>query len=124
MNATIRFLLCASLSLTMCGLVSAENWTRFRGPNGQGVSSEVNLPITWSADDKVAWKTSIPGKGWSSPIVYEKYVFLTTATQDGVSCRVICVNRDDGRIVWNTEVHRQKPGPKRRQNSYATPTPV
>ncbi|MCH7688610.1 MAG: PQQ-binding-like beta-propeller repeat protein [Planctomycetes bacterium] len=124
MSATIQFLLCTALSLTMCGLVSAENWTRFRGPNGQGISSEVNLPITWSADDKVAWKTSIPGEGWSSPIVYKQYVFLTTATEDGVSCRVICVNRDDGSIAWNTEVHRQKTGPKRRENSYATPTPV
>jgi outer membrane protein assembly factor BamB len=108
----------------MCDLVSAENWMRFRGPNGQGISSEVNLPITWSAEDKVAWKTGIPGEGWSSPIVYKQYVFLTTATEDGVSCRVICVNRDDGSIAWNTEVHRQETGPKRRQNSYATPTPV
>lgn len=124
MSATIQFLLCTALSLTMCGLVSAENWTRFRGPNGQGISSEVNLPITWSADDKVAWKTRIPGEGWSSPIVYKQYVFLTTATENGVSCRVICVNRDDGSIAWNTEVHRQKTGPKRRENSYATPTPV
>jgi outer membrane protein assembly factor BamB len=112
------------LSLTMCDLAGAENWIRFRGPNGQGVSSEVNLPITWSADDKVAWKTSIPGEGWSSPIVYKQHVFLTTATEDGVSCRVICVNRENGSIAWNTEVHRQKTGAKRRQNSYATPTPV
>ena len=124
MSATIPFLLCMAVSWTMCGLVSAENWTRFRGPNGQGVSSEVKLPVTWSADDKIAWKTRIPGEGWSSPIVYKQYVFLTTATEDGVSCRVICVNRDDGSIAWNTEVHRQQPGPKRRQNSYATPTPV
>ena len=66
----------------------------------------MNLPITWSADDKVAWKTSIPGEGWSSPIVYKQYVFLTTATEEGVSCRVICVNRNDGRIAWNTETVR------------------
>ncbi len=124
MNATTHFLYCMVLSLTMCDLAGAENWIRFRGPNGQGVSSEVNLPITWSADDKVAWKTSIPGEGWSSPIVYKQHVFLTTATEDGVSCRVICVNRENGSIAWNTEVHRQKTGAKRRQNSYATPTPV
>ncbi|MBT6155584.1 MAG: PQQ-binding-like beta-propeller repeat protein [Planctomycetaceae bacterium] len=124
MNATTQFLFCMVLSLTMCDLAGAENWIRFRGPNGQGVSSEVNLPITWSANDKIAWKTSIPGDGWSSPIVYKQHVFLTTATEDGVSCRVICVNREDGSIAWNTEVHRQKTGPKRRQNSFATPTPV
>ena len=120
----LRFSCCIVLWLITCAPALAENWMRFRGPNGQGVSSEKNLPVTWSASENVVWKTSIPGKGWSSPIVFEGHVFLTTATEDGVSCRVICIDRTDGRIVWNTEVHRQKPGPMRRQNSYATPTPV
>ena len=56
----------------------AENWTRFRGPNGQGISGEKNLPITWSASDNVVWKTSIPGVGYSSPIVHNDRIFLTT----------------------------------------------
>lgn len=124
MRAIIHFVLCWSISAFLCGLASAENWTRFRGPNGQGVSSEKDLPVTWSATDNVVWKTPVPGNGWSSPIVYNEHVFLTTAEDEGASCRVVCVHRDDGRIVWNTEVHRQAPGPKRRQNSYATPTPV
>ena len=63
----------------------AEDWPRFRGPNGQGVSSEVDLPIKWSDTDNVAWKTGIPGTAWSSPIVYGAHVFLTTATEEGVS---------------------------------------
>lgn len=103
---------------------NAENWTRFRGPNGQGISSEANLPLHWGADKDIAWKTAIPGTGWSSPIVYDDQIFLTTATEEGVSCRVICVDRLSGKIRWNTEVHRQVPGAKRAQNSYATPTPV
>jgi outer membrane protein assembly factor BamB len=97
---------------------------RFRGPTGQGISSETKLPVTWSATKNIKWKASLPGNGWSSPIVFEDYVFLTAASEEGASCRVICVNRKDGSIVWNTEVHRQKPGPMRKQNSYATPTPV
>ncbi len=124
MRAIIQFATCLALFVTACGLVRGENWTRFRGPNGQGVSSEVDLPVTWSATDNVVWKTKIPGNGWSSPIVLDEHVFLTTATEAGVSCRVICVNRNDGSIAWNTEVHRQVTGPKRQQNSYATPTPV
>lgn len=124
MRVITQFVTCLALFVTACGLARAENWTRFRGPNGQGVSSEVNLPVTWSATDNIVWKTSIPGNGWSSPIVYDEHVFLTTATEEGVSCRVICVNRKDGSIAWNTEVHRQVTGPKRQQNSYATPTPV
>ena len=124
MVRAFNFLSCIALLLTTGDSVSAENWVRFRGPNGQGTSSEVNLPVKWSADDHVAWKTSIPGKGWSSPIVYGDQIFLTTATEEGVSCRIVCVNRKDGSVSWNTEVHRQKTGPMRRQNSFATPTPV
>ncbi|MBC8351678.1 MAG: PQQ-binding-like beta-propeller repeat protein [Planctomycetes bacterium] len=124
MRANIQFVFCLAFSVTACGLASAENWTRFRGPNGQGISSEVDLPVKWSATDNIAWKTSIPGNSWSSPIVHNQHVFLTTATEEGASCSVICVNRDDGSIAWSTEVHRQVTGPKRRQNSYSTPTPV
>ena len=124
MRATIQFLSCLALLLTVNDPISAENWMRFRGPNGQSVSGERNLPVKWSADDNIVWKTSIPGNGWSSSIVYDDHVFLTTTTEDGVSCRVIGVNRKDGSIAWNTEVHRQVPGAKRMQNSYATPTPV
>ena len=119
-----RFLVCLTLCLAVSAVAPAENWTRFRGPNGQGISSETDLPLEWSGEDNVVWKAPIPGKGWSSPIVLGDHIFLTSAMEDGVSCRVIGVNRKDGSVAWNTEVHRQKPGPMRRQNSYATPTPV
>ena len=111
-------------SVAMCATVTAENWTRFRGTNGQGVSGETNLPVEWSTTKNVVWKTSIPGTGWSSPIVYNDWVFLTTAIEDGESCRVICVHRQNGDVAWDKEVHRQETGAKRRDNSYATPTPV
>jgi outer membrane protein assembly factor BamB len=110
--------------LIVCDSVWGENWMQFRGSTGQGISSEKQLPITWTATKNIKWKASLPGNGWSSPIVFEDHVFLTTASEEGVSCRVICVNRNDGSIEWNTEVHRQKPGAMRKQNSYATPTPV
>jgi outer membrane protein assembly factor BamB len=124
MKTTIGLLLCFACWLTACDSVWGENWMRFRGPTGQGISSEAKLPVTWSATKNIKWKTSLPGKGWSSPIVFEDHVFLTTSTEEGVSCRVICINRKDGSIAWKTEVHRQKPGPLRKKNSYATPTPV
>ena len=124
----MRFTYLCLICLVWCTLsvlpLRGENWTRFRGPNGQGISSEKGLPTRWSADENVAWRTPIPGNGWSSPIVFGDRIFLTTATDEGASCRIVCVNREDGSVVWDTEVHRQKPGPKRRQNSYATPTPV
>ena len=122
MRTTLALLL--ALSFLLAGNLKAEDWMRFRGPNGQGVSSEKDLPVKWSAEDNIAWKTAIGGKGWSSPIVYKNRIFLTTSMENGVSCRIICVDRESGDVLWNKEVHRQKPGPMRRQNSYATPTPV
>ncbi|MDC0574420.1 PQQ-binding-like beta-propeller repeat protein [Pirellulaceae bacterium] len=124
MKTRIGLILCFVCWLAACDSVNGENWMRFRGPTGQGISSESQLPLTWSATKNIKWKASLPGNGWSSPIVFEDFVFITASSEEGVSCRVICVNRKDGSIAWNTEVHRQKPGPMRKQNSYATPTPV
>jgi len=72
----------------------------------------------------VVWKTAIPGIGWSSPIVWGDRIFLTSTSEDGVSCRVICVDRPSGKILWRREVFRQVPQHKERKNSHATPTPV
>jgi len=124
MKISIRLVSCFLFMVIASQFACAENWMRFRGPNGQGYSSEKELPVKWSVDENITWKVSIPGHGWSSPIVYDDHVFLTTTTDDGVSCRVVCVNRKSGEIVWDNEVHRQKTGPMRKQNSYATPTPV
>ncbi|MEL0097025.1 MAG: PQQ-binding-like beta-propeller repeat protein [Planctomycetaceae bacterium] len=112
------------LWLITCDVIRGENWPRFRGPSGQGISSETDLPVTWSMNENIKWTSDLPGQGWSSPIVFKDHIFLTAATEEGVSCRVICINRKDGSIAWSKEVHRQKPGPMRKQNSYATPTPV
>ncbi len=121
----ILFTICLySACILMQQVVLADNWTRFRGPSGQSKSTETNLPLNWSMTENIAWQTPIPGSGWSSPIVYEERIFLTSADEEGKSCRVICVNRLDGSITWNKEVHRQLTSKMREQNSYATPTPV
>jgi len=104
--------------------VDAGNWPQFRGPDGQGHSPETSIPTTWSASQGIAWKTPIPGESWSSPIVQGRHVFVTTATDNGESCRVLALDRDSGRILWNTEVFRQIPRRKETRNSYATPTPA
>ena len=102
-----------------------ENWARFRGANGQGISNATNLPVSWSAEENIAWKTNIPGEGWSSPIVWNDHIFLTTATEDGKNCHVIAADRKTGKILWDKIVFTQKPQQHRHDmNSYATPTPV
>lgn len=117
----LRFvILCLLLTLS----AQSENWPRFRGPGGQGHSEEKDLPLHWSMTEKVAWKTAVPGSGWSSPVVWGTRVIVTSTTDQDQSCRVICLNLETGKTLWNTEVFRQIPQRKERKNSYATPTPV
>ncbi len=114
------FLLLTSYS----GLTHAENWSGFRGKNAQGHSTERQLPVTWTDKENITWKTELPGEGWSSPIVYDGSVYLTTTTEEGAACRVLSLDSQTGDKNWDVQVHRQSPGAKRKQNSYATPTPV
>ena len=121
----MRALVTTAVALTLTGPLLAEDWPQFRGPTGQGVSAEVGLPTEWSADSGVAWSTPIPGQGWSSPIVHGDRVFVTTATEEGRSLRLLCLDRATGKVLWNTEVFQQGLDSRLQQgNSYATPTPV
>jgi outer membrane protein assembly factor BamB len=115
----------AVLLLAIIATVSpAENWPSFRGPTRQGISSEKNPPLHWSAESNVVWKTEVPGTAWSSPIIWNDRVFVTTATENGTSCRVLSLDARSGKILWNTEVFKQVPRRKEGKNSYATPTPA
>ena len=102
-----------------------EQWSRFRGPNGQGVSTATGLPTQWSANENVAWKTPIPGSNaWSSPIIWKDHIFLTTTTDEGRECRLLAIDRKSGGILWNKLVFTQVIRHKHPRNSEATPTPV
>ncbi|MCU0961982.1 MAG: PQQ-binding-like beta-propeller repeat protein [Pirellulaceae bacterium] len=115
---------CCVLLLLIVTVSRGENWAQFRGLTGQGHSSETGLPLRWSGTDNVAWKTELPGESWSSPIVWDDHVFVTTATDQGASCRVLALDRTSGAILWNREVFRQQPGHKEGRNTYASSTPA
>jgi len=102
----------------------AEDWPCFRGPSRQGLSQEKDVPTEWSATSNVKWKTPLPGEGWSSPIVFEDSVFMTTALDGGKSLHLIRLDRNEGQIAWHKEVTQQVPKYKQRPNSYATSTPA
>ncbi len=89
-------LIVTSVLLTWVSQAHAENWPGFRDPTRQGISAETDLPLKWSATDNIAWKTPIPGEGWSSPIVWGNRVFVTTATKNGTSCHMIALDRKTG----------------------------
>lgn len=125
MSRTARVVTLLSLVLTsLMSPAGAEDWPRFRGPNGQGVSSEEGLPVKWSATENVAWKVPTPGEGWSSPVIAGGRVYLTAARDRGVACHVVCLDAADGKVLWDTKVFDQETRRKEGKNSYATPTPV
>jgi outer membrane protein assembly factor BamB len=123
-NKLFGILLVAALALISFDSAIAENWPCFRGPTRQGISHEKDIPTEWSQTSNIVWKTPIPGVGWSSPIVFDDRVFVTTATDKGASFRLLCLDRLTGTVLWNKQIHRQKPGHKQRFNSYASSTPV
>jgi outer membrane protein assembly factor BamB len=105
-------------------VVRAEDWPEFRGPSGQGHSAERGVPLEWS-ETNVLWKTPVPGRGWSSPVVANGRVWLTTATENGRSLRALAFDQETGRELVNVEVFRLGDGALLNQkNSRASPTPI
>lgn len=104
----------------------AEQWPQFRGPTGQGQSSERGLPFEWSESRNVVWKTPVPGSGWSSPVVADGRIWLTTAVKErGGSLRVLAFDADSGREVVNTQVFKPRHSdPLNAKNTLASPTPI
>ena len=154
-----RFSGAALAALLVCvAIVSAAsakggNWPQFRGPEGAGVSRETGAPLEWSATKNVLWKTPIEGRGQSQPIIWGKYVFLTTAVAgeqvpgtktpvypeygaggrhpDSIDAdrrhafKVVALDRDSGRILWTQTAHTGLPNDYRhRKSSFASPTPA
>lgn len=104
---------------------AAGNWPQFRGPDGNGHSDARGLPLHWSEARNVVWKTAIHDRGWSSPVIYEKQIWLTSASKDGRELFVLCIDRDTGKIIRDWKlfdvVHPQFVHPF---NTPASPTPV
>ncbi len=102
----------------------AGDWPCWRGPRGDGVTDETNVPLRWSATDNVAWKVPIPGWGHSSPIVCGKRVFVTTYVEDGNRRVLMCLDRSSGKALWEKTVVTAPPEKKHNLNSYASGTPA
>ena len=112
-------------------LASADQWPEFRGPSGQGHASDTGLPLDWTESRNVVWKTPVAGRGWSSPVVADGRIWLTTSTETtegrrrGVSLRALAFESGTGREIVNTEVFRvDRPEALNGKNSYASPTPI
>lgn len=103
--------------------VKAQNWPCWRGPNGDGTSSETNLPTEWDSVKNVIWKTEIPGIGYSSPIIWEDKIFLTSAIVDTHKRLLLCFDKNAGEKLWQKTVLDSPFERKHNDNSYASGTP-
>jgi outer membrane protein assembly factor BamB len=113
----------AGVALPASGAGSA--WPQFRGPSGQGHAAATDLPATWSETANISWKTALPGEGWSSPVLGDGKLWMTAASPDGLSLRVLAVDPTSGKLVYDVETFRPaKSIGKNTKNSYASPTPV
>jgi len=159
--ACVQHLRKSVLALTVFVLAGAqvhaqERWPQFRGPQARGISAESistdgsasdsKLPDQWTATDNIAWKTDIPGRGWSSPVVWDRKVFLTTVVNSEAyepakkglyfggerkpptsvhQWKVLCLDLESGEVLWEKQVHEGVPKSSIHiKSSFASETPV
>ena len=87
-----QFLAAMAVGLALSA-AAQSNWPQFRGAESRGVGTSDRLPLVWGPETNVAWRAEVPGRGWSSPIVWGKRVFLTTAVSEGAR------ERDGGHLL-------------------------
>lgn len=144
MKPHLSLLILSGLCLAAAG---QTNWPAFRGAQALGVADNAGLPDHWSSTKNVAWKRDLPGRGWSSPIVWGNRVFLTTVVNDGKTesvkrglyfggerlkapqtvhhWKVICLDLETGKTLWEQEAHEGRPSHGHHiKSSYASETPV
>jgi outer membrane protein assembly factor BamB len=120
---TTRCVTLALLLLFACSALSSaqEQWPRFRGAEGAGISSQTGLPIKWDASN-VLWKTSLKGRGQSSPVYWDDRIFLTSALEDGKQRLVFCIDAKDGKMLWEQTAWTGTPEPSHERNGWASAT--
>jgi len=157
---SLRFILLGSLLIMAlyCSLAATaadeeSNWPQWRGPGGRGISTEKNLPTEWGETKNIQWKTQLPGRGHSSPIIWGRKIFLTTSIEGPIvpgakaarhiragqeyvhpdsvgadrshTLKVLCLDRDTGKILWEKTAYEGTVYDNRhRKNNYASSTPA
>ncbi|MBK5295971.1 MAG: PQQ-binding-like beta-propeller repeat protein [Vicinamibacteria bacterium] len=111
--------------LVTVALLAGWQWPEFRGPNGSGKATSTGLPLRWSESENVRWKTALHGRAWSSPVVLENKVWVTTATQDGRQLFAIALDQATGTVIHDLKLFDvATPQYAHPFNTYASPTPV
>ena len=110
------------LLLLACELCSAQEWTRFRGPNGTGISHAKSIPVKITESD-IRWKIELPGSGHSSPVLWGEKIFLTATGDKAGGISVLCIAAQDGKLIWKKDFSLT-PFARHQFNSFASSTPA
>lgn len=136
---SIRLLLLCLLIAPVAPLAAEEPWNQFRGPGGQAKRPEANTPLEWDDTKNILWKTPLPGRGASSPVLWGNQIFLTAYSgygidetnpgeKDNLRLHVLCLDRETGKVQWDREApageHAQDFSRRVADHGYATATPV
>ncbi len=121
----LRLIYFISFSILISGCNNEKgNWTHFRGDRLDGIADVSRAPVKWTPDSNIIWKTPVHDKGWSSPVVYDNQVWVTTATDDGKQLYAVCTDFKTGEMIFDIKVFEpDSVYSKHSINSYATPTP-
>jgi outer membrane protein assembly factor BamB len=123
-----RLVPAAVLSVLWFGVATAAepdagkaNWSQWRGPTGQGYSDDTRVPLIWGDKQNVLWKTELPGRGNSTPVIWGERIFLTCASNDGNERYVLCVRTTDGKLLWQQTASKGvPPGKTHAWNGFAS----
>ena len=110
------------ITVILCGFLPADQWTRFRGPNGQGHSTAKNLQTSWNSED-YRWTTTLPGPGHSSPVIWGDRLFITCCDPKIPSATILALSTSTGEIIWQ-KTYPLKKAQMNTLNSYATTSPA
>src|SRR5438128_5538623 len=122
MNVLIPHLFAILILLSLALSSAAQEWTRFRGPNGTGISQAKTIPTKWSEKD-FNWKIPVPGPNHSSPVLWGDKVFLTGTDEKTGQVFVLCVNATDSQILWQKDFSFA-PFHKHEHNTFASASPA
>src|SRR5208337_2315384 len=111
MQQSLKQLIIVMLLVPAASAAEGE-WTRFRGPNGSGISDATTIPTRWNEKD-YNWKVKLPGVGHSSPVVYDRRIFVTCGDPESGKQSVCCIDVADGHILW------QRNYPSKTDSQYA-----
>ena len=108
--------------IVSAGTLLSANWPAWRGPNGDGVSAEKNLPIKWSPTQNIAWKLALPQWSGATPVIWGDMIFLNVAESDGDALSLWAVNRSKGEVLWKKPLSIGNN--KQRKQNMSSPSPV